>query len=198
MTDRICPACNWVYPRSYSGVRCRFCGALLDKVLCPDCGRLLPIHNKEHPTTLCKDCRLKRDKEGTKSARQKRWMERRVAASDKRFVDWCTTISKLPFIPMTEEAWLEACQHFNRCALCDNPEIVARGYFIPFSAGGRYTAWNIIPLCEECATDLKLQPNIFKRLDRRQNDSIRAYRGMNAEKLEEAVKYLQSRMEKIE
>jgi hypothetical protein len=80
--------------------------------------------------------------------------------------EWLEKIKAIPknYPTLTEQQWMEAVKHFNSCALCGNESIDARGYFVPFNKGGRYCDWNIIPLCERCATKTKTNPNYF--LDR--------------------------------
>ena len=74
-------------------------------------------------------------------------------------------ISKVrkPIKTLTEDEWIRACAHFGSCATCGASSIDARGMFIPFKFGGRYAAWNIIPLCDKCATAIKFQHNPFIR-----------------------------------
>lgn len=77
--------------------------------------------------------------------------------------EWIESIRKIPknYPTLTEEQWMEAVKHFGGCALCKDESIDARGYFIPFKLGGRYCDWNIIPVCAECATTARRNPNYF-------------------------------------
>jgi hypothetical protein len=66
---------------------------------------------------------------------------------------------------MSEQQWLEACNYFNGCAICGSEDIETREFFVPFSKGGRYTAWNMFPLCGKCAIHTKPAANPFIWLD---------------------------------
>jgi hypothetical protein len=123
-----------------------------------------------------------------------RWRAKRIATVEEKYAKWLEQITAAPFKPLTEEQWLKACRYFGGCALCDTPEIEARGYFIQFKQGGRYTAWNILPLCELCATELKKQLNPFRRLDTQLNNSLPVVRGISKDKLNRATEYLQERL----
>ena len=105
---------------------------------------------------MCKDCynKYERDPETNK-----RLMRRRAAV----YEEWCERIKKIPktYPTLTEAQWLEAVKHFDGCALCENETVDTRMYFIPLSKGGRYCDWNIIPVCEKCATQVKPQRNFF-------------------------------------
>lgn len=57
----------------------------------------------------------------------------------------------LQFKPMTEQEWYKACSYFGGCAFCNNSHIETRQFFIPFKEGGRYSPWNVFPMCGDCA-----------------------------------------------
>ena len=73
------------------------------------------------------------------------WLES-INSIDRRCVGSTQTISNA----MTEEEWLNACRYFDGCAICG--EIIdAKMYFVPLKDGGKYTSYNMIPVCEACA-----------------------------------------------
>jgi len=130
-------------------------------------------------------------------ARENAWVRYNTAEhSQKRqqeLDDWLALCNKQPMQILTEEDWLEACNYFNKCALCTEQEIDVRKFFIRFEDGGKYTPWNIIPACELCATDLRIQHNPFRYLHHKfktNND-----RGQTAYgNIKIITKYLKSRM----
>jgi len=193
MTERICVGCGWVYPPSFNERRCRFCGTVFAKRICPYCGELKVSYTTDSP--ICRDCYNEREREIDAGARSRRWRNKRIAAAESKYAEWLKQITAAPFNILTEEQWLQACRYFGGCALCDITEIAARGYFIQFKYGGRYTAWNVIPVCELCATGLNKQPNPFKRFDTILNDSAPAYRGVGNTKLKIVAEYLQERLD---
>jgi len=62
---------------------------------------------------------------------------------------WRLVIAAAPKIIMTEKEWLKACAFFNGCALCGGP-IEARAKYFPKYLNGDHTAWNILPMCDDC------------------------------------------------
>jgi hypothetical protein len=85
--------------------------------------------------------------------------ERRIAI----FEEWRAKVMKVPksYPTLTEDQWLAAVKYFNGCALCESETVDTRWYFIPFKLGGRYCDWNIIPVCDKCATKVRVNPNYF-------------------------------------
>lgn len=113
---------------------------------------------------------------------------------------WKEDISKIPtpYTTLTEEQWLEACNHFGGCAYCGRDQIDSRAMFIQFKDGGRYCNWNIIPACEKCETMYKSTDNPFLRMDQKINnrrDSQARKYGLSLTKLARIVDYLHSKME---
>lgn len=191
MVNKTCKGCGWVYPPSYNEARCRFCGTAFEERVCPECGKL----GKPYKNAYCRDCYNKLQREGTHDERMLRYRAKRIKSVEEQYAEWLEQIKDMPFTPLTEEQWLTACRYFGGCALCDTSEIEARGYFIRFEDGGKYTAWNILPLCEKCATELKKQHNPFRRLDTQLNGNLPQCRGVNLKKLRRATKYLQERID---
>lgn len=52
--------------------------------------------------------------------------------------------------------------YFDGCARCHSKDIDARGFFVGAKLGGRYCDWNVIPLCEKCASNWDLEQSMFK------------------------------------
>ena len=197
MSNRICKGCGWVYPPSYNEARCRFCGTEFTERICPICKQLKVPRVPDSP--VCRDCyneQRRGDRATIDSAL--RWRANKLQEAEDLYQDWLKRIIAAPFVPLTEEDWLTACRYFGGCALCDISEIEARGYFVQFDEGGRYTAWNILPLCERCATALKKQVNPFRRLNTQLNGNLPMSRGMSYKKLDRAYEYLQERLNDYE
>lgn len=143
-----CSGCGWIYPDKYTAPKCRFCGTTLKQV---NVAKVLEVTGEQE--------HLAAERKACQAATYKRKRARKAEMCNK----WIEECNKLKFKALTEEQWLEACAHFGGCVYCDYTYIEARGYFIPYALGGRYTAWNIIPMCEECATRIYKQPNPFMR-----------------------------------
>lgn len=63
---------------------------------------------------------------------------------------WRLVIAAAPVHVLTEAEWQKACKFFNGCAFCGG-SIEVRAKYFPTTLNGRHTAWNVIPLCSECA-----------------------------------------------
>lgn len=153
MNTKTCSGCGWVYPIQYNKPKCRFCGTAFEKRVCKDCGtytKLLP------GTAICSKCKYRRDIIYTRGDECAHLLK-----AEKDLHDWLELVRKAKFNTLTQEEWLRACKHFGKCAMCPSESIDARGFFLPFKMGGRYAAWNIVPVCEFCATELKKHDNIF-------------------------------------
>ena len=163
MNTKKCEKCGWEYPIDYPDKRCKFCNTIFKKRICSDCGTYTDIMPKG---SICMKCQYQRTKKGADRRYRDHYIKVRKEAADK-LAHWQKLFAAVPtpLRTLTEEDWVAACKHFGKCALCGIESIDARGMFIPFDLGGRYTAWNIIPICDKCATKLKLQPNPFVRND---------------------------------
>lgn len=86
---------------------------------------------------------------------------------------WIAKVQAVPkdYPTLTEAQWLEACQHFDGCARCHNKDIDARGFFIGTKLGGRYCDWNVIPLCEKCASNWDLEQSVFRNAESRDRNN---------------------------
>jgi hypothetical protein len=126
-----------------------------------------------------------------------------VRKAEQDYKDWLALIASVPtpVKMLTQDQWLEACRYFGKCALCNSENIDTRGFFIPFKLGGRYTAWNILPVCELCANDMRRQLNPFITyngpLHRKWNHPTKPAIRNNykADNLEKAVAYLKPKLE---
>lgn len=154
MTTKTCKKCGWVCAIQDSNYFCPVCGTKFTTGICNICGR--PVEYYGPDRRICKECYNKytRKPDATQRLRQRR--------AD-MYQEWLEKIKKVPksYPTLTENQWMNAIKHFNGCALCHDESIDARGYFVPFDKGGRYCDWNIVPLCEKCATKTKLNPNYF-------------------------------------
>jgi len=152
----------------------------MDSTKCRDC-------NWEFPTKLsrCPVCA------SPNREYNKRYFAKRRSGADKDLKNWLEVLSQHPCDPLTEQEWLDICTHFGKCAFCEEEDISARVYFIPFELGGKYTKFNVLPACEMCSTEFKVQMNPFKRLCSKRNTHINSRwnkRGLG--KLEEIKTYL--------
>lgn len=147
----------------------------------------------------CTPCSKNRKKQHDKKNpqqrydRDKRFMDKRFAMAAERFEEWKKK-TNLPFKPLAEQQWLEACSHFRGCALCDSEHIEVRQFFVNFKDGGRYTAWNVYPICGKCATKTRKIANPFQWLDRYTGYAIEL--GITKEIGDKLVAYLELQIEK--
>ena len=117
-----------------------------------------------------------------------------MTALEAQFDEWLAKIKRVPrnYKTLTEAQWLEACNFFNGCARCGSDEIDTRGFFVDAKLGGRYCDWNIIPLCESCASAWDLQRSAFRYITRRaQTDKSPEY----IECLEKITRYLGGKLD---
>jgi hypothetical protein len=205
MNTQKCEGCGWEYPATYTKYRCRWCGTVLKYRLCADCGEFKPMYNR----SICRQCYYAR-RDAIGPYRNTYKDSPQYIYTLKQYEEWLALISQIKTVhPLTEAQWLEACRYFGKCALCNNETIDTRGFFIPFKAGGRYANWNILPICEECANDMKISQNPFRTYNgkvqhrfsqftkpgKRNNwtdDNINKAVAFLRPRLEEAVKYGQT------
>lgn len=92
-----------------------------------------------------------------------------VRSLEEAFNEWLDKVKQVPkgYPTLTEAQWLEACMYFDGCARCHNKDIDARGFFVGAKLGGRYCNWNVIPLCEKCASNWDLEQSMFRYAERR-------------------------------
>lgn len=198
MNTKTCKKCGWVFPAYTDESYCRFCGEAFTEGICISCGEfstdLVP------KTRLCRKCYVPQKKLepvdlSDNPARSVVWNRRAVIKADKRFKEWTDKLRQIKMPSLTEDEWMEACIHFDGCAVCNSKSIDARSYFIRYEDGGRYNACNVIPMCEVCATAFKYQHNPFRQMNPNLNANIAVCRGISNKKLEAIAEYLQVRME---
>jgi hypothetical protein len=160
MNVKKCSLCGWEYPAKWLGRNCEICGNPMDVLTCSVCGEVKPVEAFAPRSIKCKACKSKYDVI---------YMKIKNIRLDNMFDDWVAKISKVPkdYPTLTEEQWLEACQHFDGCARCGCKDIDTRGFFISAKLGGRYCNWNIIPLCEKCANTWNLEKSVFRYVEKR-------------------------------
>lgn len=189
MNTKTCKRCGWVYPITQPGNVCKICGEPFDIILCRSCGALLKREEPYAYWSLCITCGRSYWNAHTPIYRNKR-----IEALEARFDAWIAKVQQVPanYPTLTEPQWLEACRHFDGCARCHNDIIDTRGFFIGAKLGGRYCDWNVIPLCERCASRWKLDKSIFVDvLHKDHNARSNEYR----ECLENIVQYLEGKLD---
>lgn len=62
---------------------------------------------------------------------------------------WRMVIAAAPRVAITKQEWRKACNFFNGCSVCGGRIEVQAKYF-PAQFNGAHSAWNVIPMCEEC------------------------------------------------
>lgn len=154
MPTKTCSKCGWVMDIRDPTSHCPICHTRFPAGVCSICGEVKPYFRDFGRT--CKDCYLHVVK---KPDDEQRMNERRRAI----YNEWRQKIASIPknYPTLTEAQWLDACKYFGGCACCGDESIDARGYFVPFRHGGRYCDWNIIPMCERCATAIRIHGNMF-------------------------------------
>lgn len=160
MNTKKCEKCGWVFPITFTERKCRWCGTPFKYDICSECGEFKEIYRQNK----CRECVVMLD---CKYKAERRFMAKSNATG--KLARWLNSIAKVPkpIRMLTEEEWLEACRYFGKCAICNNDEITTRAFFVPFSMGGRYAAWNIIPMCDHCATEYKKEQNPFIKYNKK-------------------------------
>lgn len=192
MCTRKCEGCGWEYPITYTNAKCRFCGSLVEgakqlRRRCPMCNEIKLFNTAD---TYCRSC--KNEYARVEIAKfvelEREWQSIAEALMKYSFTDRISKIPK-PYKFLTEKEWYQTCSYFNGCALCGADEISTRAFFIPFKDGGRYCAWNVIPLCEECTTrSAKAKVSPF---------SLRPNKYYNPERIKIISDYLSTKFKEI-
>jgi hypothetical protein len=111
---------------------------------------------KKSNCLICKPCANKYESE-------KRYKEKNRGRAryhmQQMFEEHILKLPKNPK-PLKEHEWIDACRFFGGCAICGESTITSRMLFIPAKYGGKYTASNIIPVCEKCATEARSSHNV--------------------------------------
>lgn len=201
---RTCPKCKWQYPSTYNYVKCKYCDTMFDEQRCTMCKQLVPTYkfykrSDGRLTRRCPDCNRKDSREWdannkeAKAARNHRMMEKHMVAAEMALYNWLDKSGDITFKSMKEDEWLEACRYFGGCAICGNEHIETRHFFIPFEEGGKYTAWNMIPLCGPCAAAIpKSIKNPFSWFNKYLGNATAL--GLNEDRKHKIVTYLTKKM----
>lgn len=185
MSTKTCKNCGWVYPITQPGRKCIICGEPFEFVLCSTCGVLTPLDKMESGTGICKACAAAYDR--TVKAQRKQ-------LQTDAFDEWIARVNAVPknYPTLSEKQWLEACMFFDGCARCHSKDIDARGFFVGPALGGRYCDWNIIPLCERCASRWNLTKNVFIHAETADHISRKSE---HRECLEKIIQYLGGKLD---
>lgn len=180
---------------------CRFCNTQLLTQICWQCKQERPTgafwvrktgSNAGYLERVCKICTGETKREWDKRfpeqmiARNKRFIKNHLAIADNKYSDW-VDLTKIDFKVLSEDEWLQACMYFGGCAICGDEYIEVRQFFVPFQSGGRYTAWNMFPMCGKCAKQVRRSPNPFKWLDKSLGTAFKL--GLTEERKERLVEY---------
>lgn len=131
-------------------------------VQCHKCGIRKPpssFRNLNCNDYRCKDCENERSRNYNRKNREAvneasrnskaRYNEECIEA----FADLISLTKTLKdYHTLTEEEWAVTCSYFDGCALCSDEHIEGRKMFLLAKDGGRYTFFNVIPVCGKCAT----------------------------------------------
>lgn len=161
-TTRTCDKCKWVFPAIYKPNTCQFCKGGIYPRPCSKCRT--PIYKD----VRCRECNNERMRDWARRNNDKTRQYARNQRIRKQqpyvesYDNWLERIN-VPAPQLKEPEWLRACSFFNGCALCAEEAIESRTFFIPYTVGGKYTAWNIFPTCGPCgeAVRERKDDNIF-------------------------------------
>lgn len=191
MSTKKCSKCGWVYPKEWPGRTCKFCHGSIIGGTCNVCGRYFDYLTSTR--RVCTECA---------TIQHSAWRTKRKQHSDDQLKEWLDRIAKVPtpYRTLTNDEWLEACKHFGGCAYCGKESIDARAMFIPFKRGGRYCAWNVVPMCERCAKIHMTIANPFRTMDdalySHSTNTAKKY-NFDSNKLQGIVDYLGKKLEEI-
>ena len=128
---------------------------------CTKCGEVKPAEQFLKGRKVCKACKQKY---------KQRLRDEYLDRLDEQFNEWLEKIRSVPkdYPSLTEAQWIEACNRFGGCARCGSEDIDSRGFFVGAQLGGRYCDWNVIPVCEKCATSWDLiNSSAFRYIEKR-------------------------------
>lgn len=172
MKSRTCTGCGWVFPSSNHDTKCKFCKALFKEQYCNTCKGFKPteefgVHNGRRKS-ICKSCSFKPlhalDTKEWNLERNRKFMSIRLKEAEAK-LDALHKAAKQPFKILSEQQWLEACSYFNGCAICGHEHIETRQFILNPKHGGKYSVWNVVPMCGKCATYTVRVKNPFVWLD---------------------------------
>lgn len=174
--------------------------------MCPNCktrfteGICRICNNYSNDITWSRKCRkcynayqneIKKKHYANGNSAEKRYRTKIRAVNASDFIEWRNKIRRLSYHTLTENEWVLICQHFSGCAMCDSDNISARSMLVHPKHGGKYCIWNVIPLCEECATELRRQLNPFEAFeDRISGNKHKHKRGRSRDNLKQILEWL--------
>lgn len=197
-----CPKCDSMYTSGKANVdfNCSSCGTRIVLRRCVGCGKYLPIseyHKTAQECKLCAKNRLKvwafENKEDN-HLRNKRGIEKMNDKAEARYEVLKEKLALVYKTPMTELEWAETCKYFGGCALCGDPHIEARIFFVPVTDGGNYSRFNMFPVCGTCDLSRKQLANPFKYFQR--GLFHRLHYTINRERFDRLSSYLIDQIEK--
>lgn len=149
MALKKCPKCGWELDIRDSKNRCPICSTMFEVRLCKGCGKPFKTSIARN---YCDACRYRFSPNKVQSI--KREVKRE---------EWLNKLQHVPkdYPRLSEEQWMEAVNYFGACAMCGGESIDTRLYFIPYEDGGKYCDWNIVPVCDACATRARNNSNLF-------------------------------------
>lgn len=142
---KVCPKCGFMAPVRSSAHKCKRCGTPYPNESggrCDYCGEWKDYVN--NASRMCKQC---------SAIAVKKVLDRHRATAEDLYniiVDK-VALKKLPFRALRDEEWIRTCIHFDGCVMCGADRIDSKMYFIPFRKGGRYTPYNMLPICDKCS-----------------------------------------------
>lgn len=144
-SNLICPKCGREYPWQVPRSNCSTCGTEFTRGVCYVCR----VWKDKLWHGQCGDCL---------AVSKAKYYKKTMGDLDDIYNGWIDKVSAVPkpVKLITEEEWDNACRYFKGCALCDEPQIEARILYIPLYQGGSYTKFNVVPVCEKCATSYRV------------------------------------------
>jgi hypothetical protein len=139
---------------------------------------------------LCRECYNKRQ-----LIYQVEYDNRKIKEYIDPYTVWLEQVKDLPAPLITEDQWIEICRYFNGCAVCGSESIDARAFFIQFRFGGKYTPWNVFPICERCNKIWDAEPNPFRNVAWFRHYKTREF--VDHDSFKELVNYLQRKIEEV-
>lgn len=203
---RVCPKCGHEHPSRLNARKCIMCKEYLSHLWCfygqhyveKD---LMTWSKKGEPYNYCKKCnslkRMAADKKNpeARKKRQNAFVDRLRSKYDV-LRDQLLELNEKTFKPMTEDEWHAICNHFGGCALCGEEHIESRQFFINYKHGGKYSKWNMFPLCSKCTRYTKKVDNPFYWLDDTTSMNL-TRKGITKERREKLYNYFVSQIEKV-
>ena len=194
---RTCENCGTTTPDD-SALTCRKCRTVFSILRCSMCGRFLPLSDfyafTKKPPSRCKICEQNHHKLLSYEIKHKNSITN-AENRNKKFADDLEAMKqKLAILKsqtLTELEWLRVCNYFGGCALCGEVHIERRSFFIPVTAGGTYSRFNVFPTCAKCDVSLKKSSNTFNYF----YNKVRSDGRIEKERFDKLVAYLNELIE---